>query len=342
MDLLASQDWPPRIAVKEQAASRYAAGDAESAQKILIEHLNQTNGNCDPTIWYMLFDLYWVLQQQSTFERLAVLFSEHFGTSPPPWMDREVAQASPLQIAGKNAMVIEGSLTKVHPEKLRELIHQGRQMGWIRLDMSRAVLTGTPEEIEQALMAWDGFMRRIRKQGSRVLLMGEYAIVDRLRQVIDSSGRNMPEAWHVLMEFLQWRGQEDAHDALSESYLAQFDRSPPGFEPHAVLAISPQEAGHQQSPPPSEIMLPEDATIVGVPDWVAATGKAIKADGQARIDLLSVRRLTFEAAAAWSKALSEAGWSRHQVVLLQPTELVGTILDMAGVSAWATMRPRRR
>jgi hypothetical protein len=335
--------WSARLPVKEQAASLFATGDTQGTQQALIGHLNQSEGNCDRSIWFMLFDLYWVLQQRETFEKLSGLFAQQFATSPPPWLDQPRDVASEQQIAGRNALVVDGPLGNLRADKLRDLVHQGRALGWIRIDLSRATLTGTREERLAALEQWYGFMLRLRQQHCPVLLMGEYGLVDGLQQLIASDHASDAVAWRVAMEFLQWRGHEEAHDKLSTAFLEKFDTSPPGFEQDAVLAMSPQEDEPMaSSSEPGLLVMPQDGAGQDVPRWVAALESTIAQHGLARVDASQMRRLTFEAASLWVRELARRGWRPEQVVLLQPTELVATLLDIAGMADWAVLRPRVR
>jgi len=350
-----NRNWSIRLPVKDRAASLFASGDNHGAQEVLIKYLNETSGKCDKSVWFMLFDLYWSLHQIEPFERLGKLYAQNFLTSPPPWTTPLEGEIKSVRVSGKNALTIDGELSKITMDRLRELVNSARVAKIIRLDVSRAKLNGTKKEKEKHINYWHELMRRIRHYKINVFLMGEYEFVDSLMEQIENELNNSKEAWQVALEFMQWRGSENAYDDLAEKYLLVFDELPLGYEEQYVLAVSPDEVNNSNELPikfpgltgviPEEVIkLPMEGTINHVDEWLSHAQESLLHNGKLILDASEMIRITYEAASAFSIGLTERVNDNllSSIKLLYPTELVAAMFDSSGLSSWAIMIPKKR
>jgi len=90
-ELLGDDETPLEAAAAESApiveeiAILYANGQTDAARQILAASLRESGATQDRTPWWMLFDLYQVLNDQMAFDDLSIDYASKFETSPPSW-----------------------------------------------------------------------------------------------------------------------------------------------------------------------------------------------------------------------------------------------------------------
>lgn len=336
---------PAGAGVREQAAAYFAAGEHRRAIDLLVAHLNQTAGAAPRSIWFMLMDAYQALGQQAAFEKSASLFAGFFKTSPPSWTAGRPAPSTVGNL-GRHVLVLDGAPARAQPGKLKDFVAAARQFGQARLDLSRTRLDEDHAQRADDMKTLLGLMRRLRRHGVPTLLMGENQLVEVLRAVIQKDlPLPQPELyWELLLEFLQWRGQEDAFEDLAIAFGEKFHRSAPGYEPTGVVAVAPgDQDGPDDAPgaldPPERL---DEAAMAAWCDRVETLPEPPSIEHPLVLDFLFVREVAFSAAGLLASRLKRWGWAPGAVVVAQPSELVVALFDITGVSGQVHIQPRRR
>lgn len=345
-------DLPEDAGVREQAAAYFAAGEHKRAIDLLVGHLNKTAGKAPKSIWFMLMDAYQALGQQAAFEKSAWLFADFFKTSPPSWetLPSPSASPSPGPAMGRNVLVVDGLPSRAHPEKLKDYVAAARQAKNAKLDLSRTRLDEDHAQRSDDLKVLLQLMRRLRRHQVPTLLMGENQLVEVLRTVIQQD-LPVPQAdlyWELLLEFMQWRGQEDAYEDLAIEFAKKFGRSAPGYEFSGVIALAPDD---QPAPSPvsTERALDPPAVLddAAMEIWCERLELELgpcppTLDTPANLDFGKVRMVSFSAAGAFASRLNQWGWDSDAVVVVHPSELVSALFDITGVSGQVHIQPRKR
>ena len=339
-------DLPEEAGVREEAAGLFAVGEHKRAIDLLVGTLGKTAGRAPKPIWFMLMDAYQALGQQAAFEKSASLYANVFKVSPPSW-ERETHEPSvqneTSMTVGRHVMVLDGQPSHIHPEKLRDFIAAARKEGRAKLDLSRSRLDEDHVQRVEDLRALLGLMRRLRHYQIETMLMGENQVVEVLRTVIQ---RDLPVPsadfyWELLLEFLQWRGQEEAFESLAIQFADRFHRSAPGYEVSGVVAQAPTETVVAEDeggvePPP---VLDENAMAA----WCTGLRSNLPLpEALLWLDFRKVQYVTYDAALHFASRLKEWGRQPEQLAIEQPNELVSALFDITGVAAQVTVIERRR
>lgn len=332
----------PDRRVREEAAARFAAGDAAGATRTLLDHLTQSGGQCPKDVWYLLMDMYQATGHRPEFERLAAFFAHHFGTTPPPWEEDVSASPAPHPV-----LQVDGALQRLAPDRLRQFLVASRAAGAARLDLSRTRLKDGPSP------GWEGGCQRLlelmvvlRRHRVPTLLMGETQLAEALRSEIvpaDAPASVQP-CWLLLLEFLQWRGQQAAFEELAHAYTVRQERSPPDFDPRGAVAQLPTPL-----PLPQGIrfeggraLLPTALLDADMEGLLAALSAQPAQPHPLVLPLRAVRHMTYSAAVALASFLHGRGWGPDRLVAQEPSEPIAALFDMAGVTSLLTTQARKR
>ena len=327
-----------------EAAALFASDETKQAIDLLVTHLNKTSGRAPAEIWFMLMDAYQALNQQAAFEKSAALFAQCFKTSPPSW-EPALASSKPQNVMGRNVLIVEGLPSMVHAEKLKDFVAASRETKQAKLDLSRARLDEDGDRRSTDLQMLLALMRRLRRYQVQTLLMGENQLVEVLRTVIqkDLVAVHPDLYWELLLEFLQWRGQEDAFDDLALAYARRFGKSAPGYDPEGVVAHAPDDVSAPTHVPADATLVPSEVIEDREMDRLCADIQSVfRKETSVRLNFHGVRRVTFDAGLALASCLSALDLNPAQVVVASPSQLVIGLFDITGVSGLVRYEKRRR
>lgn len=310
------------LAVREAAAVRWAEGNEVEAVRRLVEHLRATRGVADEAVWWELMDAYTAQRQRQAFENLALLYARQFARSAPPWIPPPPPPPPPPGIA------MDEPVAQIPDARWRAWRHQISQCGSGLLDVSRIQVRerGLGEDDAQALADQ---MRRTRRLGIPVRLMGEHAMRQRAEAEVaaeDFGGRGW---WMLLFEVLAWRGLAQEHERLAHRFLDRYKTSPPEMPLSAPVFAST----------PVETVMPQVWTRDDIerawPAWVEEPRSSIDIDASAWV------RMTFDAAERWRERM-DAESARRAWTVREPSELLIALWDVAGLTSHLDIRRRRR
>ena len=330
--------------VRQEAAARFAAGEHKRAIDLLVQQLNKTRGQSPKEIWFMLMDAYQALGQQAAFEKSASMYADFFKTSPPSWEAHVVPGAGQGASMGLNVLVLDGKPSGIHADKLKAFVAESRRVRQARLDLSRTRLDEDQVQRAEDLRSLLALMKKLRRNEVKVLLMGENQLVEGLRSVIqkDLPVPNADQYWLLLLEFMQWRGQETAFDELALQFAQRFGISAPGFEPGGVVAEAPVE---EPVSPKSEMGLlpPKVLDDAAMELWCEQVEAALPlAEGPLLLDFRKVHQVAFHAAGDLAARLLQWGRPPESYTLAGPSELVLALFEIPGVASQVIVEPRKR
>ena len=344
------------LQLKHEAALLHADGEARQAVSLLINRINETRGYCGAWIWLLVLDLYRVSNSQAPYEKLALHFSQQTGLQAPAWETQDAALPPTSQKGGaswRSALILEGSPLAVDDEKIRDWVAASKETGVSRLDLSRMRLDPNEDvarkEAERLLSA----MRRLRRTGTKVMLMGETELAGRVDRRIEGGGQAMDLEtpwWELRMELHQWRGEETAFDALVDAYAERFSYCPVDYDPNGAVAVAPGDTEVQMENKAEDIL----ETPFQVPDahamleWISRHWDQKK---DARISLRKCGRMSSGAArelvqfllarhGIGSPGTEGHGASGNRLVFLDCSPLMAALLEATGVASYATVEDR--
>jgi len=326
-----AQANPGLCAVLENAALRFASGQAQAARELLeggIENDNDTK--LSPLAWLALFDLLQRDGDKAAFDALSLKYVVQFERSPPAWIERANAQAGPRAVGGY--VPVTGRLTAAS-EKQIELLRRAiaRKADATRLDL---LSLQSFDDVGARMLA--DCLSEARR--GRVALQVQQGA--KLQQVLAEAlqqGRDAGEgAWLLALELLQWANDRAAFEDRAVDFAVTFELSPPSWEPPVPAAAESAKA------PPADAAAavaddPDVAKWSGVLSGSLAPQLGRFADcaqgrGVVVVDMGEVERIDFVCAGAFLNHITRIEAQRKAVQIVGATPIIRSLLLLLGVS----------
>jgi ABC-type transporter Mla MlaB component len=317
----------------EEAAVLFANGKVGETSTLLNRYLLDHPDSRDPLPWYMLFDLYEASNQREPFEDAAVDFAVKFERSPPTWHPTRQAHApahpAPLMAYSEKY----GSMERVKQPKF---FQDAAQAPYVRLDITR--LQAPDEETAQTILEEIARLHELKKP---IELIGGPGFVVRLNAVRQMNNLSKP-AWHFLLEALRLMGKEEDFDNVAMDYAMAFEVSPPAYRPPLPMPSRTEDRQVPQAP------LAENTFrltgIIGPGSDVQIRDLKQFAEGrkQVDVDMTELRRVDFAIVGVLLELLINLHESGCHVTFREGNELVNTLLQIVGVSQFATIAHKKR
>jgi anti-anti-sigma regulatory factor len=327
---------PILCSVLENAALAYASGHAAEARALLEAGIaDDAAARGSRVAWHALLDVLQRTNDRAAFDLIAMKYVVHFERSAPAWQDGAAAEA-PARAAGTSASAApQGRITAANAAQL---------LGWSRLKGEadappRVDLLGVTGFDDAGARLLADALAGLRRRRTPVLL--EH--VDKLRFDLDNAVERGLDAgngpWLLLLELLQWQGEQATFDDRAVEYAVTFEVSPPSWEPPALEA-APQA--------PASIPL-ADAIDAGAADpentfaWSGeVTGTSPEAlrrlleFAQTRprllLDMREVKRIDFASAGALMNAMNRLGQQGKPVRIVRASAILQALLFVLGIS----------
>jgi len=317
----------------EEAAVLFANGKIGETATLLNRYLLDHPDNRDPLPWYMLFDLYEASNQREPFEDAAVDFAVKFERSPPTWHPRgqTPAPAHPAPLMAYSEKY--GSMERVKQPKF---FQDAAQAPYVRLDITR--LQTPDEETAQVILAE---ISRLHEMGKPIELIGGPGFVVRLNAArrVDSLKR---PAWHFLLEVLRLMGKEEEFDEVALDYAVAFEVSPPAYRPPLPMPTRVADSHGVQAPLPENTYLLTGAIGPGNDMQIRDLRRFAEGKKQVQVDMTDLRRIDFAVVGILLELLIELDQNGCHVTFREGNEMVNTLLQIVGVSQFASIIPKKR
>ena len=326
----------------EQAAIVFAGQQFVACEQILNEIIRgDETGPLLYKAWWMLFDLYQVMERRSDFDALCLAYATRFESSPPAWIAPTKRPAQePVQLRTMPTVAFTGRLDascRRQTERLAKLADGHRAL---RLEFMR-VTELTPEGC--GLLA--AVLKRLQKSGHDLVLLGAPQLVARLRSRLATGLYRREEAcWLLMLEILQLLNLEQEFEQASLDYCILFEVSPPAFAAPAskvttALAEVPQQEQQQEQdthvfPMPAVIDGPVDALVNALLDHTRATTPAL-------VDCTGLHRIAFNSASQLAMGLAARCDGNPVLEFRHVSHLVAALLTMTGMAQVARIHPRK-
>lgn len=318
----------------EEAVVLYSSGHASEAVAALNRFILNNPGTRDPQPWQLLFDIYEATGQRQPFEDLAMDFAVRFERSPPTWRP---SQGDAVATAAGNhpTFAFGAHLSPQDKAGLEHFLRECETSGTAVLDFNK---TSVPDNDTYARTLLD-CVSRLAARGKTIHLAGSEAFVVRLN-ASRADGHLSEPLWLLLLVLLQLQGKANEFEAVALDYAIRFEISPPSYTPPKCIATEPIAAlpaapGGQVFPMRGLI----DPGSVGVFEELREFAAPLD---EVEIDLGQVTRIDFMVVGLLMDAVMSMAQAGKRVVFKECGEMAHLLLQMVGVSQFATIQPKIR
>jgi len=337
--------------VIDEAAILFSNGQLDSAEAVLRAGLRRDDlGSATRMAWLMLFEIVNQRGDRAAFEQLTMDYAVRFQNSPPAWIEfSEAAAVRPAAAAALPATPVAASGASVrlpeaidasivaHLEKLRALTASHAA---VQLDASDARLVD---------VAGAGLLLRVlgafKRSHRELTLVGAATLAEALSRAVESGRRDSSDAlWMLQLDLLRMLNRHDEFEEAAIQYCITYEVSPPQWEaPLPNLKVAPPTVPSGVATEPESTGAPFE--LRGVVDGegephLSRLLTAGRNQTQILIDCSQLQRLSFSAGSALLGTLRRLNQAGATIELQQASALVGALLHLLGVAAFATVRSR--
>ncbi len=327
-----AQANPGLCATLENAALRFASGQAQPARQLLEEGIEtDADTKLSPLAWLALFDLMQREGDKAAFDALSLKYVVQFERSAPAWVAKSSPHTGPRAVSGYVA--VTGRLTAASERQLEGLRRAiARKADATRLDL---LSLQSFDEVGARLLA--GLLAEARR--AKVALQVQQGV--KLPQAIDEAlkkGRDAGEgAWLLALELLQWSNERALFEDRAIDFAVTFELSPPSWEPPASTVTRGTGAAASDAEGDGIADDPDVTKWTGVLAGSLAPqlGKlADSAHGRAvvAVDLSDVERIDFVCAGAFLNLITRIETQRKAVQIVGVSPIIRALLLLLGVS----------
>ncbi len=264
VEVLAAVKQDPEI---EEAAIRFANGDAAGAEAVLLALVAEGGGRRDDLhTWLTLFDLYRCVGNQARFDDTAAEFAARFGRSAPQWALVAEPESAPAPVAASSSAVVGASVfhwscpSTVGPQSLAALRATLERhpppwhIDWRQLKtIELAALPGLIEVFK----GWADAPVRLK-------MLGAEGLLDLLVEYSPTGDRGVdPQWWAARLAVLRVLGEMDEFDLAALNYCVTYEVSPPAWEDPVCSCRDMTEDGHTVMPSQFDAALPSELLPFG-------------------------------------------------------------------------------
>jgi anti-anti-sigma regulatory factor len=323
---------PGLCAVLENAALRFASGQAREAQEMLEHGIDSdSDTKASPLAWLALFDLLQRAGDKAPFDALSLKYIVQFESSAPAWeAGKGKPQAAPRSLGG--FAQVGGQLTAASApqlESLRRAIAKNVQSA--RVDLTNVVGF---DDVGARLLA------TALGEARRAAMDLQLQLGDRLQPALDAalkSGREAGEgAWLLSLELLQWANDLEGFEDRAVEFAVTFELSPPSWEPPAAHSRAADDGAKRPEGGAADVdpdMLKWSGVMAGALDKQlsrladSAHGKAVLP-----VDMSDVERIDFVCAGALLNSISRIEAQQTAVQIVGASPIIRALLLLIGVS----------
>jgi len=323
--------------VIEEAAILYANGQSSEAKARLLHAIEfEALGSSVERVWMMLLDLHQELGEQAAFDARALDFAVMFERSAPAWRVRPQGQDPLSQTSGGSVVSLTGRLSATSAPQVTKLRELATKPRLLRIDFSK--LKGADAEGCKLLLS---LLQSIRQRGADAMFAGESVLLGALIAGTPSGDRRVdPALWLLRLEILHWQGRQSEFEDVALAYAVTYEVSPPSYEPRAGRAVAASGAGAPQADAEGLVRAPRE--IGGQSD--AFFRKIIDAasdQASVQVDCAELKRMDFISAGNLLNIATRLKSDGKQLELRQVNALVAALLEVMGITEFASLTPRR-
>ena len=313
--------------VLENAALLFASGQAGPARVRLEDGVaNDPEALKSDLAWLALFDLLQRAGDRSGFDQLALRYVVNFEQSAPGWETLDTPAPGKRTAPIGNYIAMSGELNAASAMQIESVKRAGTKE--VRLDLS--TITGFDSAGAGLLAEALGMVRR-----QRAALSLER--VERLRSLLEKAVREGKRAgqgaWLLLLELLQWQGDQVAFDDRAVEYAVTFEMSPPSWEPPASAGPAGPSAQVGSGTTAEDLdAIAWSGEVTGAsPRALTTVLDVAQSRATVLLDLAKLERIDFAAAAALVNAVNRLATQRKTLQIAGATAIVRALLFLVGL-----------
>ena len=320
----------PVDADAEEAAMLYANRQDDAVRAVLENAIRQHAYGPGERLWLMLFDLYRLAGNKTSFEALEIDYARCFEKSPPAWLDKSGGATSTNVAAG--SLLFRGELIGENAAAFDAVRQALQKTPRLCLDLSK-IRQVDAQGCGQLL----AMMQQVRKTGREIELLGRDALEVMLQARIVTGVAEDRECWLLFLELCQLQGQHEVFEDMAVDYAVTFEVSPPSWE---TSRIAKPEPPRDESVGPVGGNAPGDAYVLHG-DSLGVRFSDLLPYAESRdtvvIDCTGLVRMDFVSAGALLNALTTIRQRGKPIVFHHPNRLVAELFRIVGLNAVGTL-----
>ena len=320
----------------EEAAVLYANGNDGEALALLEAAVPTEGGTVGEGAWLMLLDLYRLGGHRQRFEARVLDYATRFERSPPPWEDLS-PEAGRAKSALPPLVNLNGQLSAAAAKQFEQIAAIARRSGGVRIDV------GKVRGVDDAgCGVWRRLLAELAAERIGVALLNVQALAEVLAGRLVPGRAEERDTWLMLLELLQYAGDQARFEDLAVDYAVTFEESPPSWERRGALALAAEAAVRTAEPAPTD---PDRFAFEG--ELTSAANETLKrlaafaADRRAvKVDCSRLRRVDFVCAGTLFNILVTLQAQGKLVSLANVNAMVAGLLRVMSVDqvAHVTLR----
>lgn len=334
--------------VSETVATLFAEGDIDDALNRLRAYINENEGKVEKRYWFMLMDIYQVLNDEKSFEKVGLIFSNSFGTSPPSWVvntDNEKKSS----VTGKNIIILDQKLNEEHAPKFKEFLKESKLEKFCRINASQCKFD---QSDFAGILLFYKLLVDLRKNRVMSVLMGDNTLITFCKSYIDqTNSRGLREDflsheqdfWLFYLELLQWKGKKEEFEELSFEYAMKFELSPPDWDKDGVMSTEKGQDNTSEDNNDSP-RLDKVLTYNNIENLFDFIKEKFIQQRTVEIDMSQIERIDFASVGSIAHFVQEilAQDSSKELVFNDPNEMILVLFEMLGINEFVTINKKLR
>jgi len=333
--------------VEETIATLFSEGDVEDALNRLRAYINENKGNVDKRYWFMLMDIYQILNDEKNFEKVALLFANSFGTSPPSWISNENNDKK-SNISGKNIIILDSKLNDEQGLKFKDFLKASKEEKFCRINASQC-------KFEQSdfsgILLFYKLLVDLRKNRVFSVLMGDNILMSFCKSIVEQNHRGLKDEflsheqdfWLFYLELLQWKGKKEEFEELSFEYAMKFELSPPDWDKDGVMSTEKSQ-DEDLSNENQEFKLDKVLTYSNIDLMFDFIKEKFNSQNIVEIDMSHVERIDFASAGSITHFVQEilSEDSKKELIFKNSNEMIIILFEMLGINEFVTIQKKFR
>ncbi|MEP7207830.1 MAG: STAS domain-containing protein [Casimicrobiaceae bacterium] len=311
----------------ENAALLFASNQAAPARAMLEGAVVEDPEARESALaWLSLFDLLCRAGDRASFDRLALQYVVQFERSAPSWEELGAPGPGRRDATRAGTIALTGVLTDASAPQIDALHRLGDGAREATLDLS-AVTDCDDAGAHRLAAALAGARRRrvglaiARSEGLR----------ERLQRRANEGREAGEGAWLLLLELLQWHGEQPTFDDRAVEFAVTFEVSPPSWEPPLPQAPPPPKRP-SRSRGDMEAIAWSGEVKGPSPEAVAQLLEFAQPRSSVLLDMAQVERIDFVAGGALANAVQRLETKQKTVQIVGATPIVRALLLLVGIS----------
>lgn len=319
----------------EEAAVLYANGNEVEALALLEAAVPGEGSTVGEGAWLMLLDLYRLGGHRQRFESRVLDYATRFERSPPSWED--LSPAAGKSKSGQLPLVnLSGQLSAAAARQFEQVAAIARRSGGVRIDVSKVRGVDDP-----GCAIWRRLLAELAAERIGVTLLNVQSLAEVLGKRVEAGRAEARDTWLMLLELLQYAGDQSRFEDLAVAYAVTFEESPPSWERRLAPAPVASAPERPKAVPDPDSFVFEGELTGAANDSLKRLAAFAGERRQVRIDCTRLRRIDFVCAGTLFNILVTLQAQGKLVSLVNVNAMVAGLLRVMSVDqvAHVTLRP---